>query len=61
MPMITIKAIQGRTIEQKRALIKDITDAVVKHFNVKPEQITIDILEYSRENLAKSGKLFTDM
>ena len=37
MPAITIKAIEGRTIEQKRGLVRDITDAVVKNFDVKPE------------------------
>ena len=34
MPEITIHAIEGRSIVQKRALVKDITDAVVKHFDV---------------------------
>ena len=60
MPMITIKAVEGRSLEQKKALVKDITDAVVKHFGAPPDAVTIDIIEYSRENLAKAGKLFTD-
>jgi hydroxyethylthiazole kinase-like sugar kinase family protein len=32
MPEVYVHAIEGRTKEQKRALIKDITDAVVKNF-----------------------------
>lgn len=60
MPLITVKAIEGRTIEQKRGLAKDITEAVVKNFNVKPEAVMIDIVEYSKENLAEAGKLFLD-
>ncbi|MFC1885813.1 2-hydroxymuconate tautomerase [Thermodesulfobacteriota bacterium] len=60
MPFITVKAIEGRSVEQKRGLVKDITEAVVKHFNVPPEAVSIDILEYSRENLAKAGELFMD-
>jgi len=60
MPFITIKAIEGRTIEQKKALVKDITEAVVKNFRVEPEAVSIDIIEYSEENLAKAGKLFVD-
>ena len=60
MPLVTVKAIEGRTIEQKRGLVKDITEAVVKHFKVEPEQVTIDIIEFSRDNLAKSGKLLVD-
>ena len=60
MPLITVKALEGRTIEQKRALVKDITEAVVKNFRVKPEVVTIDIVEYSKENYAEAGKLFVD-
>ena len=60
MPLVTVKALEGRTIEQKRALVKDITEAVVKNFNVEPEAVTIDIAEYSKDNLAKAGTLFMD-
>ena len=60
MPLVTVKAKEGRTIEQKRALVKDITEAVIKNFKVQPEAVTIDIVEYSGENLAKAGKLFVD-
>ena len=60
MPLITVKAKEGRTVDQKRALVKDITEAMVKHFKVEPESVTIDIIEYSRENLANGGKLFVD-
>ena len=60
MPLVTVKAIEGRTMEQKRGLVKDITNAVVKNFKVEPDAVTIDIIEFSRENLAKAGKLFAD-
>ena len=60
MPFVTVKALEGRTTEQKRALVKDITEAIVKNFRTEPESVTIDIIEYSRENLAKAGKLFVD-
>ena len=57
MPFITIKAKEGRTIEQKKALVKDITEAVVKNFRVEPEAVNIDIIEYSQENLANVSAL----
>ena len=60
MPVITVKAIEGRTIEQKRGLVKDITEAVVRNFKVPPEAVMIDIIEYSREDIAEGGKLFVD-
>ncbi|MFC2071480.1 4-oxalocrotonate tautomerase family protein [Chloroflexota bacterium] len=60
MPLVTVKVTEGKTIEQKRGLVKDITEAVVKNFGVKPSAVTIDIVDYSRDNLAKEGKLFSD-
>ena len=60
MPLVTVKAKEGRTMEQKRALVKDITEAVVKNFKVQPDAITVDIIEYSGENIAKAGKLLSD-
>ena len=60
MPLVTIKAVEGRTIEQKRSLVKDVTDALVRNFKVEPEAVIIDIVDYSQDNLAKAGKLFVD-
>ena len=60
MPLITVKAVGEKTVEQKRALVTDITEAVVKNFSVAPDAVTIDIVEYSKENFAKAGQLFID-
>ncbi len=37
MPEVYVYAVEGRTLDQKRALIKDITDAVARNFKVDPE------------------------
>ena len=60
MPLITVKALGGKTIEQKRGLVEDITEAVVKNFKVAPDSVTVDIIEYTKDNLAKAGQLFID-
>ena len=60
MPLVTVKAKAGRTTEQKRGLAKDIMKAVVNNFKVDPEDVYVDIIEYSPENLAKAGKIFLD-
>lgn len=60
MPLVTVKAVEGRTVEQKRALVKDITEAVVRDFKTEPDTVIVDIVEYSKENLAKAGQLFID-
>ena len=61
MPLVTVKAVEGRTIEQKRALVKDINEAVVNNNKTQPESVIVDIDEYSKENFAKDGQLFIDL
>ena len=60
MPTIIVEADEGRTVEQKRGLVKDITEAVCKHFKVEPQTVTIHIHEGKKENRARGGKLAID-
>ena len=60
MPEIYIHAVKGRSLDQKRALIKDITDAVVKNFDVTADAVLVEIIESSRDNKAKGGVPFSD-
>ena len=60
MPEAYVHAVEGRTLDQKRKLVKEITDAVVKNFNVKPEAVLVQIVESSKELKAKGGFLFSD-
>ena len=41
MPEVYVHAVKGRTQEQKKALVKDITDAVVKNFNAPAEAVVV--------------------
>jgi len=61
MPEVVFYALSGRSVEQKRALIKDFTDAVVKNYKVDPSAVTITIVESAKEDKAKGGVLFSDM
>jgi len=61
MPEIVVYAVSGRTQEQKRALMKDITDAVVKNFSVQPGQVVISLVETEKNNKMKGGVLFSEM
>ncbi len=60
MPLVIIEADEGKTIEQKRGLVKDVTAAICKNFNVPPEAVSIYIHEGKKENRAKAGKLAID-
>jgi len=60
MPLVTIKIIEGRTVAQKRGLVKDVTEAIVKNIGCQPAGVHIDIVDLKKENLAQGGKLFSD-
>jgi 4-oxalocrotonate tautomerase len=60
MPEVYVHALEGRTKEQKRALIRDITEAVVKNFGVPIDAVLVEIIENSRDNKAKGGVLFSE-
>ena len=55
MPEIVVYAVEGRSLEQKQALLKDITDAVVKNFSVAPGLVTVQIVECSADLKSKGG------
>ena len=60
MPEVYVHAVKGRTLEQKRALIKDITDAVVRNFNAPADAVTVEIVEAEPTSKAKGGVLFSE-
>jgi 4-oxalocrotonate tautomerase len=53
--------LEGRTLAQKRGLIKDITDAVVKNAGAKPEAVTVSLVESPKTSKGKGGVLFSEM
>jgi len=60
MPEIYIYLAEGRAPEKKKALMKDITDAVVKNFGTAPEAVVVTIVESLKINKAKAGVPFTE-
>jgi 4-oxalocrotonate tautomerase len=60
MPEVYVHAVKGRTLEQKRALVKDITEAVVRHFVVPAEAVMVEIVESDPACKAKGGVLFSE-
>ena len=60
MPLVIVKMLEGRSVEQKRLLVRDITDLVVRHTGTTQDQVDVIIEDYSRENWAKGGVLFSD-
>jgi 4-oxalocrotonate tautomerase len=61
MPEIVVYAVGNRPQEQKRALCKDITDAMVKNYGVPAEAVVITLVETPRTDKSKGGVMFSEM
>ena len=61
MPEILVHIVEGRSPEAKKALMKDITDAVVKHFSVSAERVVVQIVESPRDSKSRGGVPFSEM
>jgi 4-oxalocrotonate tautomerase len=60
MPLVIVKMLEGRTLEQKRGLVTAITLAVVEHTGAPQDQVDVIIEDYPRTSWAKAGVLFSD-
>ena len=60
MPVVNVKIVKGRTVEQKRNLAKAVTDAVARTIDVKPDAVWVLIEEYDKENWGEGGGLYSD-
>jgi 4-oxalocrotonate tautomerase len=60
MPTIQVTLIEGRTAEQKRQLVKGITEVVVRTCGPKPERVVVYINEVKKEHAARAGVLRSD-
>lgn len=60
MPIVQIHMFEGRTAEQKRALVRKVTDAISETINTPPEAVHIILTDMSRGDYADGGVLFSD-
>lgn len=61
MPIVTIKMIEGRTDEQKRNLVNQVTTAVSETVAAPKENISIIIEEMKKEHYATGGVRKSDI
>jgi 4-oxalocrotonate tautomerase len=55
MPTIRVEMMEGRTAEQKTALVKALTQAVVESLGSKPESVDVLLYDIKREHWATGG------
>src|SRR6218665_1271276 len=60
MPTCHIEMMEGRTVEQKKKLVEEITRVSVQVLGGSPEAVDILITDIKRENWATGGKLWSE-
>ncbi len=60
MPEVTINLAAGRTDEQKKGLMLDMTQAVMKNCGVPADAVVVQINEAPLTNKMKGGETFAE-
>lgn len=60
MPLVQVEMLEGRNEDQKREMVKEVTNALVKTINCNAADIWVIIREMKKENFAVEGTLFVD-
>lgn len=60
MPLVIVKMLTGRTTEQKRQLVQEITEVVTRVTGAPLDKVDVIIEDHPRENWASAGKLYSD-
>ncbi|MGH3005787.1 MAG: 2-hydroxymuconate tautomerase [Gaiellaceae bacterium] len=60
MPVVTVQLWSGRTLEQKRALVSEITRAMVEHAGARSDALHVILQEVEPENWGLAGVIGPD-
>ncbi|TDF91040.1 2-hydroxymuconate tautomerase [Paenibacillus piri] len=61
MPFITIKVMEGKTVEQKREMVDKVTELVSNTWSTPKDRIFIFFEDLRKEDYGKQGMLFIDI
>lgn len=60
MPTYHIEMLEGRTLEQKKKLVEEITRVTVEVLGGSPDAVDVLIVDVPRHNWATGGKLWSE-
>ncbi len=60
MPFVSVEAWEGYSVQQKRDLVKGVTEAIVSAYGVPREAVRIVLRDLPKENIARGGILECD-
>lgn len=60
MPTIRVEMFEGRSPEQKRSLVKALTQAVVDSLGAKAESVDVILYDIKKSEWATAGELWSE-
>lgn len=60
MPLIRVEMFAGRTDEQKKILVKELTDSFIKSCGGNREAVDVIITDIEQKNWGKAGELYSN-
>jgi 4-oxalocrotonate tautomerase len=60
MPEVQVYMAEGRSDDQKKAMMRDITEALVKNLGVTPADVTVQIVEAKLADKMMGGQTFVE-
>jgi len=60
MPMIRVEMFAGRTADQKRALVKELTEAFVRAAGGNAQSVQVVLSDVEKSDWAAGGQLYSD-
>lgn len=60
MPTFHVEMLEGRTVEQKKRLVEEITRVSVEVLGSSPDSVDVLIVDVKRENWGTGGKLWSE-
>ena len=60
MPIVTVQLLEGRTYEQKKAMVEKVTKAIVETTHASPERVKIVIEDMPKNHFAEAGILASE-
>jgi 4-oxalocrotonate tautomerase len=60
MPTIRVELLEGRSVDQKKALVRALTQAVVDTLGSKAESVDVLLFDIQRHDWATGGELWSE-
>ncbi len=60
MPLVHINMFKGRTMDQRREMVKEVTNSIVKTLKCDKEAVRIVVNEIEKDDVSVGGVLYSE-